>query len=566
MTHPLDLEDLSEAAALVDPLGKVLQSNRAWRGQYSQGNLLRQLAAEPSRRPFRERFGVLLKGEEAGPCTLEFAWKVGLWVRASARRLLGSPECFLVRLENVSEQVRLGHDGHRFQLLVDQLPEPVFFLDPQTGQTIYANQALLRLMQTGSKEELTATNFGPLFAPELLDKLLDRLASAGSMTVESTHRTAFGRRFPVALTMLLLKEENGPLIAGVTRDISARTRQLWELQSATGRLQAILEAAPVAIVTFTLEGLVASWNPAAEAIYGWTAQEVLLKPSPFPENPFEEDLKQILEQRNTRTIQTQRACKDGHLVELSLSICPLLDERDQVAGLLEVAEDITDRVHDDLVRINRRLLEVREAERMSLAREIHDGPLQDLIAVGFSLAEAQNAFANLEASQALRGQQMAVLEVARQLRSVVSRLRPAGLEEFGLVAALEGLVARMARDFSHVPDTQLNLQDLPELSPAQQLCIFRVVQEAFLNCLKHARAKNVVIRVRRLPSHAELTVTDDGCGFVPPSRLNDLTPNDHFGLVGMEERSLLASGSFRVISKPGKGTQILVTVPIQSSQ
>ena len=564
MKHPLDLEDLDEAAALVDPLGKVTHSNRAWREQFSQGNLLRQLGTRPSRRPFRELLGAFLRGEE-GRCALEFAWNLGLWVRASARRLQGSPECVLVRMENVSERIRIGHTSYRFESLVDQLPEPVFFLDSQTGQTIYANDAVLRLMETGTKEELTTTNYGPLFAPQLLENLVERLASAGSMTVESTHRTAFGRRFPVALTMLLLREERGALIAGVSRDISVRTRHLSELQSATGRLQAIMEAAPVAIVTYTLEGLVASWNSAAERIYGWTAQEVLLKPSPFPENPFADHLNQILEHRSTRTVQTRRTCKGGRAVELSLSICPLINDRAQVAGLLEVAEDITDRVHDDLVRINRRLLEVREAERMSLAREIHDGPLQDLIAVGFSLADTQSTLATHEGSNLLKGQRTAVLEVARQLRSVVSRLRPAGLEEFGLVAALEGMVARMGRDFSQVPETQLTLQDLPELSPAQQLCIFRVVQEAYLNCLKHAKATKVAIIVRQLPSHVELTVTDDGCGFAAPLRLDDMTPHDHFGLIGMEERSLLANGTFRVISNPGKGTQVCVTVPILSS-
>ena len=555
----LHLDDLAEASAVLDPSGRILACNQVWQSRFSRRNLLRQLAEDPLRTDFRELLSQLLE-ETLDGCTAEFAWSEGIWLRATGRRLHNSSVTFLVRMEDVSEAHRRNTHLARLQHLVEQLPDPVFFLDAQSGQTVYANPAVLEAMQISSQEEMQPSNYGPIFAREDLEKLVQRLSFCGALKLESAPRTAMGRRFPADLSVLLVKSDEKPLIAGVLRDSSERKRQLAALQTTGSRLQAILASSPVAIVTFTLEGLIALWNPAAERIYGWTAEEVLLKASPFPDTLSGDSIREMIEQGSTLTLQLVRQCKEpDRSVHLSLSICPLLNENGQLTGFLEVAEDITDRVNEDLLRSNRRMLESREAERLSLAREIHDGPMQELIAVGFALSEARHATG---ASQALPQVQAAVLQVVRHLRAVITRLRPAGLEEFGLAVSVEGMVDRLGRDMLAPPATRLHLEPIVELSASQELCLFRIVQEAYQNCLRHGQASKVSISLRGVNSSAELTVQDDGQGFSAPDRLGDLAAEEHYGLLGMQERAVLANGTFQLESKPGQGTRIRVTIPL----
>lgn len=556
----LHLEDLAEPSALIDLTGRVVSCNQVWFERFSKLNLLRQLAETPSRAEFRQLLTQLLN-ETLDACTTEFAWSEEVWLRASVRRLRDNPARLLVRLEDVSEARRRNTHLARLQHLLEQLPDPVFLLDPHSGTTVYANPAVLDAMQITSQAEIQSSNYGPLFEPDGLSNLVQKLTYCGALKLESTPRTATGRRFCAELSVMLVKSDGQPLLAGVLRDNSERKRQLAALQSTGSRLQAILEAAPVAIVTFTLEGLIAVWNPAAERIYGWTEEEVMLQPSPFPDYLSSESIQEVLEQGSTLTLQLIRQCKQpDRSVHLSLSICPLLNEDGQLVGLLEVAEDITDRVNEDLLRSNRRMLESREAERLSLAREIHDGPMQELIAVGFSLSEARHQLA--AGDQVIPPMQAAVLQILRHLRAVIARLRPAGLEEFGLLVSVEGLVDRLARDVASPPETRLHLEPIEQLSPAQELCLFRIVQEAYHNCLRHGQANSVSISLRGVNSHAELTVQDDGRGFAAPERLRDLAAEEHYGLVGMQERAVLANGTFQLESKPGLGTRIRVTIPL----
>ena len=337
-------------------------------------------------------------------------------------------------------------------------------------------------------------------------------------------------------------------------------RQLSLSQSAISRLRAILESAPVAVVAFTLEGLVSSWNPAAETIFGWKAEEVLLQESPFADELSRDLICKVMENRSTITRRVRRRRKNGGQVDLSLSVCPLLDESGLLTGLLEVAEDITDRVSQELLTSNQAMLASREAERLNLAREIHDGPLQDLMVVGFSLAEARQAGASKNSE--LAEIQSALVQVARGLRAVVRRLRPAGLEEFGLVPSIEGALTRLARDYPEPPETHLDLEAIVGLTSSQELCLFRIVQEGYQNCLRHAKPDSVTISLRRLGAEVELLVHDDGRGFSVPSALSQLADSEHYGLLGMQERTLLLGGTFALDSRPGNGTRIRVLIPL----
>jgi signal transduction histidine kinase len=237
---------------------------------------------------------------------------------------------------------------------------------------------------------------------------------------------------------------------------------------------------------------------------------------------------------------------------------------------IDMVEDITERQRAAaaLATSRRRLAASRETERLHLARELHDGPVQDLIAISFQLAKRRSpagaAQRTAEPDNAVDGERQRVLAVVAQLRGLIGELRPPGLTEFGLPTALRGYVARLQRDEGDgLPAIVLDLDEQAAgLPQSLALTLFRIVQEALRNVIRHAQAQEITVSLRREPSEVELQVRDDGRGFRVPDRLNELAHAGHFGLVGLAERVEQADGKFSVTSSAGSGTTIAVCLPI----
>lgn len=218
------------------------------------------------------------------------------------------------------------------------------------------------------------------------------------------------------------------------------------------------------------------------------------------------------------------------------------------------------RSDDGLLEARRWVAVGREVERGRLARELHDGPVQDLIALSYQMAHMATT-APHEAPQVGRMRSQ-LLGVVSRLRSLIGELRPPGLSELGLEAALHGLVLRLRAEGAP-PHVELDLCDCGPLSERTAVCLFQATQEAMQNVIKHAAAESVRVELRMLPEdRVRLVVRDDGCGFVLPDRLRDLARALHFGLVGLAERAELAGGQLEVHSRPGEGTELVLTLPL----
>jgi signal transduction histidine kinase len=194
-----------------------------------------------------------------------------------------------------------------------------------------------------------------------------------------------------------------------------------------------------------------------------------------------------------------------------------------------------------------------EAERKRWARELHDETLQGIAAVRVLLASSRRLDeSELRAIVARAGVDLQG-EVDR-LRDIIHDVRPSSLDDLGLMAAMEALVARHAQDG---PALQLDV-DLdheagraPErLRPEVEVTIYRIAQEALTNSLKHSGAATVEIVVSEIEGEVGVRVRDNGCGFAT------VATRAGFGLAGMQERVELLRGRLHVESKPGEGTTL----------
>jgi signal transduction histidine kinase len=222
-----------------------------------------------------------------------------------------------------------------------------------------------------------------------------------------------------------------------------------------------------------------------------------------------------------------------------------------------------ERLETDRRKLLDRTIRSAEEERSRLAAELHDGPIQRLTALGYTLDEAR---ITLEGGSLHHG--LDVLGTAHhvlateidELRRLMSALRPPVLDQRGLVLALRDLIDAFQRQ-TGIACTLMGTRDV-RLDPDRETVLYRVVQEALTNVAKHSGASRVTVYLRADDGQVETRVSDDGIGF-DSLHAGELTNRGHYGLAGMRERVELAGGSYRLISAPGYGTVVLARVPYQ---
>jgi two-component system NarL family sensor kinase len=214
------------------------------------------------------------------------------------------------------------------------------------------------------------------------------------------------------------------------------------------------------------------------------------------------------------------------------------------------------RDREDLLR---RAVDASGLERRRIARDLHDGPVQDLSGVGFSVAAAAErlrAAGDVEGAARLEEAGARTRGSVRALRSMLVELYPASLRQAGLPAALADLLAPLR---AAGIDAEADVADGLDLPPATEALLFRVAQEGVRNVLAHARATHTVVTAERENAHARLEVRDDGRGFEPDTGLGP--DAGHFGLGMLADLARDAGGRLVVESRPGGGTSVRVEVP-----
>jgi signal transduction histidine kinase len=227
---------------------------------------------------------------------------------------------------------------------------------------------------------------------------------------------------------------------------------------------------------------------------------------------------------------------------------------EQFADRAAIAVDLSRRVARDALR---RIVRGQELERRRLARELHDETGQALTSILLGLRSVENAGDSGDLRHAAADLRELVVATLQDVRRLAVQLRPKALDDFGLVPALERLVQTFSEstEIRVALEAQLGNQRLPS---EVETTLYRIVQEALTNVVKHAEAANVSILLVRKKGSATVVIEDDGQGFDPQT-----TREGGLGLAGMRERAELHEGRFRVESAPGgKGTTLVVEVPL----
>jgi signal transduction histidine kinase/ligand-binding sensor domain-containing protein len=213
-----------------------------------------------------------------------------------------------------------------------------------------------------------------------------------------------------------------------------------------------------------------------------------------------------------------------------------------------------------LRQLTRRLESVKEQERSRISRELHDEFGQTLTAAKINLQMLRGAEGDAALGSRLDEAVGMVDRMIRQARDIARGLRPPLLDEAGLVPALEDHVKALGK----LSDVRIELDAGPGVAnvpPALNTTLFRVIQEALNNALRHARATTISVVLRDEPDAVSIVIQDDGVGFDPDAVGRRIRRGEHLGLLGMTERVRSVGGTIDFDSRPGAGSRIRVRIP-----
>lgn len=208
------------------------------------------------------------------------------------------------------------------------------------------------------------------------------------------------------------------------------------------------------------------------------------------------------------------------------------------------------------------LTDGQEAERARIAHELHDDTVQSLVAIAQSIELSLNWLEREpdRARSMLGLVRTQAVESVENVRRLIADLRPPALEELGIVAALNMLAQQ-----GDISEIQVSVSgDARRIGASQELALFRIAQEAVRNAQRHGKPSCILLDLTFDRHEVRLVVRDDGTGFTPPTLLDCLAQELHFGLLGIQERVRQLNGTLKLSSRPNEGTAIRVTLPLES--
>ena len=226
---------------------------------------------------------------------------------------------------------------------------------------------------------------------------------------------------------------------------------------------------------------------------------------------------------------------------------------------LEERQAILERHQGEVGALNEQLMKAQEEERIRIAGELHDGILQKLTSLALKLGTVTLALpADSEPEAEVREVEKELIQVGTEIRQLSHELHPAVLQEAGLPAALSSYCEEFSK-LRGIPIAYKADESVDELSSGAALCIYRIAQEALGNVAKHAKARQVEVRLTRSDNRVCLVVSDDGVGF----NSDGSGKSGGLGLINMRERVRQLNGTFEFESKPGRGTTVKAEVPFR---
>lgn len=365
----------------------------------------------------------------------------------------------------------------------------------------------------------------------------------------------------------------------VLNDVTERRRAEIALQESEEKYRNIFENALEGIYQSTPDGRLLSANPAFASMYGVASPEEMIHDlqnlgHQLYLNAEDRDrfMETVEKEGLTEAFEVQFKKKTGEKMWVSLKSRAIRDAEGKTLYYEGMAENITARRRDEeeirqkteqLRELTWKLSEIEENERKAISRELHDQVGQNLAILGLNLNILKTLMADVSSDlihSRLKDSISLVKETTIDIRNLIANLRSPVLDDYGLVAAIK-LYGEQCAFRAGIDVSVQGTEPAPRLPSYVENTIFRIVQEALTNVIKHAQATEVVIHIKTETNRLYVSIADNGIGYNPAEVAK---PGEHggFGLRTMLERAMSVGGRGEVLSNPGAGTCVFVEVPL----
>lgn len=451
------------------------------------------------------------------------------------------------------------------QQLLESMPDGIVVADEKGGIEFVSRRALKMSGYTSKEligrnvDMLVPTGKRPAHRGNRNRYFANPTSRAMGSGLNISLRRKDGTEFPVDIALSPLKTSTGLRVIAAVRDVSDRERIEKALREAEEQVRLMVEGVvDYAIFELDAEGRVASWNAGAQRIKGYRADEIIGRHFSIFYPP--DEVKKRKPQHALATARRSgrfeeegvRLKKDGSEFWASVVLAALHDPAGKVRGFVKVTRDITERkrVQDRLEQ----LLVMEDRER--IARELHDGAIQSLFAVGMGLQGLAVRTTDAEIQARIEASVVQIDRVIRDLRNYIFGLRPGILADSQLHQAL----TRVAQDFQKRTGVTTVVDIDPHVAArlnSQAGELIQLTTEALSNVARHAEATTCRVSLHSNQSGVVLEVDDDGKGF-NKARVQGTGQ----GMRNLRERANKLGGRLLITSKPHQGTSVRVTIRI----
>ena len=373
--------------------------------------------------------------------------------------------------------------------------------------------------------------------------------------------------------------DSGQQAEDLSERIEHEVEQRGRAEQIQFRLLTILDKTPIFIAMADQSGALSYVNPAGRALLELGSQDEIAGMTlsgchvPGMRESLAKEAIPHAERNGVWTGDSILLTRDGREIKTILTLIAHRDRGGEVEGYSLLERDMTDWMRREeaqrvtraqLQRLSVQHLTIQETEQRRIAADLHDGLGQSLVLLKLSLEQAARslrAAASKKTAEVLEQLVRSVKSALSEMRRIAMNLRPSMLDELGILATLSwffrefeasGVSTRIERDI------RVNEADVP---PPLRIAIFRILQEATNNAVKHAEAERIKVSLRNGNDSIELSIEDDGKGF-DSTGVGDIGAfNKGLGLQSMRERAELSGGTLDISSAPGDGTKVFVCWP-----